>query len=329
MQSWKVLSVGAAASVLGMVSFAHAQSSTPVQTPAPAQGAPAADPNAKHKVPVPAGVKQIEDLAYVPGGHALQKLDLYLPQDGAPAGGKGLPLVVWVHSGEWKKGDKENCPAMAWTLHGFAVASVNYRLSPEVKVDDMVQDIKRAVRFLRAESKTYGIDAQRVGLWGASAGGHLAALAAVTPGEKGFEPGEGETRVQACAVWFGQMDLTKFTSASKGIAEIDGMLAGPGGSLPDREPAAKHASPLSYVSKDDPAFVFFHGEDNQIVPKEQTEVMVNALKAAGVDAKAYLVPKQAHGFRPKAEFDKYVTLTEGWFAEKFGMTKPAESKSGG
>jgi acetyl esterase/lipase len=310
-----VLSVGTVAVVLG---FAGAGVFAQSGGPAPQAVAQPAAQTPPLKIQIPEGVRQVENIAYVPGGHAMQKLDLYLPKD-PPAGGKLLPLVVWVHSGNWKGGDKENCPAMTWAMRGFAVASVNYRLSPEVSVEEMVKDVKAAVRFLRAESKTYGLDGDRVGLWGTSAGGHLAALAAVTAGEKSFEPASGETRVQACAVWFGHMDLTKFTSESKGIADIDAMLAGPSGSIPEREPVAKRASPLSYVSKDDPAFVFFHGETNDQVPKEQTEVMASALKSAGVDATAYLVPKQGHGFRPKAEHEKYVTMTEAWFAEKLGL----------
>lgn len=327
MKTFTQLSVRVVVMVLGFTSAAHAQTPAPVPAPAPSAAQKPGEPASKPmKIPVPEGVRQIENIAYVPGGHALQTLDLYLPKD---APGKPLPLVIWVHGGGWKSGDKENCPAMTWALRGFAVASVNYRLSPEVKIEDMVKDVKLAVQFLRAQAKTYAIDPDRVGLWGTSAGGHLAALSAVTAGVKSFEPGEGETRVQACAVWFGPMDLTKFTSASKGIADMDAMLAGPAGSIPEREPAAKNASPITYVSKDDPTFVFFHGELNDQVPKEQTEVMVNALKAAGVNATAYLVPKQGHGFRPKAEHDKYVTMTEAWFAERLGLTKPAEGKTGG
>lgn len=316
------LSVVGAAVVSLMSGFAHAQLvQPPVDKPA---GTPPAQPTptefTKEKIPVPAGVKKHEDLAYVPGGHALQKLDLYVP---ASASGEPLPLVVWVHSGNWKMGDKENCPGRGWPAKEgakFAVASVNYRLTPEVGYREQVQDIKAAIRYLREQAKEYGIDGSRVAVWGISAGAHLAALTATTSGEKEFEPGNaGETRVQACGVWFGPMDLSTFSEASKLRSDIDALLSGGGRKVENRDAEAKAASPIAHVTKDDPAFVFYHGEKNDQVPVSQSGAMNDALSAASVKSTLVVIPNQSHGFRPQAEYDKHVEAMRAWFGEVMKM----------
>lgn len=296
-----------AASFAGSLS-AHAQIA-PVSPAAPAPAEQSAPP-----IPVPAGVRKLENITYQPTGHKLHTLDLYLPAS-RPADAPPMPLIVWIHSGNWKMGDKAFCPAASWAAHGVAVASINYRLAPEFGLADMARDVRAAVRFLQTHAADHAINPNRIGLWGISAGAHLAALVATTPDIPELDtPGTTPLRVQACAVWFGPMDLTKFKNGDKLLPDLDLALSSPTGSIPAREPVARKFSPLTYVTKDDPPFVFFHGENNDQVPKEQTELMVAALKAAGVAATAYLIPNQGHGFRPKSEFDKYVDQTEKWFA---------------
>lgn len=300
-----------------------ARAQQPVPTSAPAQPKP-------EPIPVPQGVRRIENIAYRPGAGPLQSLDLYLPDkpDALPstiAQGERLPLVVWVHTGNWKQGDKANCPAAPWAARGFVVASVNYRLSPGATLVDMVHDLKSAVRFLKSDAAKYSIDPDRIGIWGVSAGAHLAALAATTSDVPVFDAPEHATsplHVQACCAWFGPMDLSAFKPGEKLTADIDAALAGPAGSIPEREPVAKKYSPLTYVSKDDPAFLFLHGDKNDTVPKQQTEAMAISLKSAGVDVTAHLIPDQGHGFRPKSEHDKYVATTESWFANKLELSTP-------
>lgn len=277
---------------------------------------------------VPDGVRAVYDLPFVENGHALQKLDLYLPEKPSPT---PLPVVVWVHSGNWNKGDKQNCPAMGWAARGIVAASVNYRLTPEVGYREIVQDVKASIRFLRANAQKYNLDPQRFAIWGVSAGGHLAALTAVTHGDASFEGtlgnAEQSSDVQAAVVWFGHMDLTAFTAADRHAADIEALV---GGSLGNKTEDLKAASPVTHVSKDDPPFLFFHGGKNDQVPPSQTEAMIKALKAAEVEATAFMLAEQGHGFRPQQVFNEQVARVEFWLRKQFGLPelKAAEGADG-
>ena len=116
--------------------------------------------------------RELRDLPYVTNGHERQRLDLFLPPDN----GSSRPLVVWVHGGGWEQGSKDRCPAKALVARGYAVASIGYRLSQHAIFPAQIEDCKAAIRWLRAHAQEYGIDPKRVGVWGASAGGHLVAL---------------------------------------------------------------------------------------------------------------------------------------------------------
>src|SRR6185436_1082452 len=129
-------------------------------------------PEARRAPALPEGTKALRDLAYVPNGHERQKLDLFLP----PGATNPLPLIIWIHGGAWRAGSKEQCPALRLVDRGFAVASLNYRLSQHAIFPAQIEDCKAAVRWLRAHGKEYNLDAAHFGVWGSSAGGHLVAL---------------------------------------------------------------------------------------------------------------------------------------------------------
>ena len=131
----------------------------------------------------PIGVKILRDLQYVEGGHERNRLDLYLPEK---AEGR-LPVVVWIHGGAWYAGNKDGCPAVPLTGEGCAVASINYRLSQHAVFPAQIEDCKAAIRWLRANAAKYDLDPDHIGVWGASAGGHLVALLGTTAGVKDFE----------------------------------------------------------------------------------------------------------------------------------------------
>src|SRR5438067_9711157 len=150
---------------------------------------------------LPEGTKAHRDLAY--GAHERQKLDLFLPPDVSGP----LPLVLWVHGGGWENGRKEQNPALPFLAKGYAVAATNYRLSQHAVFPAQILDCKNAVRYLRAHAQEYGLDPDRFGVWGASAGGHLVALLGTT-GENTFAEETGDTKkassaVQAVVDWFG------------------------------------------------------------------------------------------------------------------------------
>ncbi|MCG8702184.1 MAG: alpha/beta hydrolase, partial [Bacteroidales bacterium] len=124
---------------------------------------------------LPTGTIVHRDLAYVRDGHERHKLDIYLP-----AQGEKLPLIINVHGGAFRAGSKERNVPVGYLKAGYAIASINYRLSQHAIFPAQIEDVKAAVRWLRAHAQTYRIDPQRFGAWGASAGGHLVAMLGVT-----------------------------------------------------------------------------------------------------------------------------------------------------
>ena len=133
---------------------------------------------------LPTGAQFVADAAYVTNAHARQKLDVAFSKDGPPR-----PLLVWIHGGAFSSGDKAENEQIWGDLmeRGYAVATINYRLSGDAKWPAQITDCKAALRFLRAHAKDYNLDPARVGVWGSSAGGHLAALVGASGSEKKFE----------------------------------------------------------------------------------------------------------------------------------------------
>lgn len=253
----------------------------------------------------------LRDIEYVPGGHARQKLDLYLPKD-AQAGGK-RPLIVWVHGGAWLGGSKDNCPAVRFTSDGYAVASINYRLSQHAIFPAQIQDCKAAIRWLRANADTHGIDPNRIGVWGASAGGHLVALLGTACDVNDFDVGPNagvSSRVQAVCDFFGPTD---FTQMSKFPSSMDHDAADApeakliGGPIPENKDKAQRANPITYVTKDDPPFLIVHGDKDPLVPHNQSELLRDALKAVGVSVTFHTVQGGGHGGFKDPQVDPLVT----------------------
>jgi acetyl esterase/lipase len=201
-------------------------------------------------------------------------------------------------------GSKAN-PSPAWRFlgEGYAVAQVGYRFSQEAKFPAQIHDCKAAVRWLRANAKKYNLDSKKFVAWGASAGGHLAALLGVSGGVQDLEGKDNElkesSRVQAVIDWFGPTDFLHI-----GDAESDSHHNAPdspeskliGGALLENKEAAAKASPITYVSKDLPPFLIMHGDQDHTVPFTQSERFYDALKKAGVDATLVPMKDAGHGF---------------------------------
>ncbi len=193
------------------------------------------------------------DLVYKRVNGTVLTLDLYRPEEVSGS----LPVIVWVHGGGWRRGRKEKCPAVALVQDGFAVASINYRLTSTAPFPAQIEDCKAAVRWLRANASTYHLDPDRVGVWGHSAGGHLAALLGTSGGVPELE-GSGDnmqysSRVQAVCDSAGPADLLALTNVGpKRVSAIEGLLGGP---VEKDKAKAIAASPIHYVSKDDPPFL--------------------------------------------------------------------------
>ena len=245
---------------------------------------------------LPEGTKVLRNLEYVQGGHERQKLDLYVPEkaDGP------LPVIVWVHGGGWMGGSKEGGgPALPFVGKGYAVAAINYRLSQHAKFPAQIEDCKAAIRWLRANAKTYNLAPDHIGVWGASAGGHLVALLGTSGDVKELEGKEGNTdqssRVQAVVDWFGPTDLTKMGGSHDQPNSPEARLLG--GPVQENKEKAARANPITYVAKDNPPFLILHGDKDPTVPFSQSELLADALKKAGVEVTLQPVKGAGHGGR--------------------------------
>ncbi|MFM7182993.1 MAG: prolyl oligopeptidase family serine peptidase [Verrucomicrobiales bacterium] len=258
-----------------------------------------AQPRSGGSAPVAQGVKAHRDLAYVVNGHERQKLDLFVPEkaDGP------LPLIIWIHGGGWQNGSKEGCPPLrnGYTERGYAVASINYRLSGHAVFPAQIEDCKAAIRWLRAHAEEYRLDPKRFGVWGSSAGGHLVALAGTSGDVKAFDVGahlEQSSRVQAVCDYFGPTDFTVFvtTPGYESHATANSPEAKLiGGAVMENKDRAARANPITYVSKDDPAFLIVHGDKDPLVPINQSQLLYDALKQAGVNVHFHTIKGAGHG----------------------------------
>jgi acetyl esterase/lipase len=230
-------------------------------------------------------------------GRALT-LDLYRPRN---ASGPS-PVIVWIHAGGWRHGRKEqHIPVLRFVSDGYAVTSIELRPSGETPFPAQIEDCKAAVRWLRANAAKYNLNPDRIGAAGHSGGGHLAALLGTSGGVQELE-GSGDnmsysSRVQAVCDVSGPSDLLRlYRDASdpstrtrrKDISDIDGLLGGP---AEQNKAKAIAASPITYVSNDDPPFLIIHGQNDHSVPASQGELLAAALKAAGVETILEVTPR--------------------------------------
>lgn len=249
--------------------------------------------NAKKKPP-PEGVSVTRDLVYANHGGINLKLDLYLPE-ALPE--EPIPAVVWVHGGGWLNGSKDNCKATFLAQEGFAVASIEYRLTDVAQWPAQINDCYAATRWLRANGKRFGIDSKHIGAWGGSAGGHLAALM----GTRSFGKREFESNVDAVCDWYGPSDLLTMPPNNvsekrtvEQVANSNGakLLGATVRKVPD---LAKDASALYRVSSQAPPFLIMHGSEDPGVPIEQSKRLHEALQDAGVDSTFVVVVGAGHG----------------------------------
>jgi acetyl esterase/lipase len=224
-----------------------------------------------------------------------------------PAKSNGIGIVFVAGSGFYAPIEFNATPlkdlritapiANGLTDRGFTVFAINHRATPRFQYPDPVEDVQRAVRFVRANAKTYGIRPDRIGGAGESSGGHLVSMAGVLEG-KGTpddpDPvNQVSGRVQAIVALYAPFDLL-FQAENVGAAV--GLLVG--GRNPRSDPEFKrfrNASPISHVTSDDPPFLMMHGDADTTVLIGQSAQMEKTLKNAGVEAKFIPVPGGAHG----------------------------------
>ena len=210
---------------------------------------------------------------------------------------KPAPVAVYAHGGSWSSGNKVDAQGMAdvpeLLARGYLVVSVDYRHAPQWKFPAQIEDVKCAIRFLRANAAHFNLNPNKIGAWGHSAGGHLVSLLGTTTADAGFE-GDGQcrdqsSRVQAVVDMCGRADLRGMPQDK--AANVFGVQDGSVHLL-------EHASPITFVSKDDPPFLILHGDKDNIVPLRASEEFYERLKAAGVPARLVVVKNADHSFQP-------------------------------
>jgi acetyl esterase/lipase len=270
---------------------------------------------------MPEGTIVHRDLSYVTDWHQRQKLDLYLPK-----AEKRLPLIIWIHGGAWLAGNKTDGVPLNYLAEGYAVASINYRLSQHAIFPAQIEDCKAAVRYLRANAQKYNMDPNCFGAWGPSAGGHLVALLGTTGDVNEFDVGDNLTvssRVQAVVDYFGPTDFLQMDEHRL----PDGMVHNTpnlpesqliGGYIQDNKEKVAKANPITYVTKDDAPFLIVHGDMDPLVPHHQSEILEAALKKAGVPVSFYTVKGAGHGGFKDPNVPK---LTKEFFAKYLKATQ--------
>ncbi len=240
-----------------------------------------------------------KDLIYRSVGDTKLKMDIFMPQQTAGP----VPVVVWIHGGAWKTGDKEKSPALPLVNRGFAVVSLNYRLSQEAIFPAQIEDCKAAIRFLRSKAKAIGIDPDRIGVWGSSAGGHLAALLGTSGDVKELEGGpenlQSSSRVQAVCDFFGPTDFLRMDDTPGSMehnAADSPESALIGGPIKENPEKVARANPITYITPDDPPFLILHGDEDKTVIPSQSTLLADALKKAGVPVEFEIIKGAGHGF---------------------------------
>lgn len=233
------------------------------------------------------------DITYCTMSGHPQKMDVYYPSSGGQ-----WPVLIYIHGGSWIEGDKAEGEGWKYLNDsGFLVVSVNYRLGDyQTKFPAMIEDVKCAVRYLRAHSREYNINPKRIAAVGASAGGHLVALLGTADESAGWDVGEyleQSSKVQAVIVMSGISDFTSNIPSG-----LNGSIYYAFGKLAARDtPENVAVSPITYVTPDDPPFLIFHGDMDGIVPVEQARILDSKLSETGVPSTLVIVEGGDHGLR--------------------------------
>ena len=206
----------------------------------------------------------------------LLQLDLFVPQSN-----RLLPTVVFVTGGAFISANRARMLQLRFKLaeNGYVVASINYRTVPNSRFPAPVEDVKSAIRFLKANARKFLIDPNRIAIVGDSAGGYLTSFAAVTNGSKQFNVGdhlEQSSEIVTAVNLYGVLDPIRLKTGLVALKDADA------------------ANPINYITKDSAPMLLMHGTNDQIVPPVETEKLFDALKNVGVEAERYLVPNAGH-----------------------------------
>lgn len=277
------------------------------------------------------------DIDFVGDGITGHKLDIILPKNGkAP-----YPVILCIYGSAWFA---NNLKGTTFTTglgqrllkEGFAVVSVNYRSSSDAKFPAQIQDIKAAIRFTRANSSVFSLDSTFIGITGWSSGGHLATLAAATNGTKketinglgvDIEGDLGKftttsSRVNAVVDWFGPTDfliMDRCGSSFKHDEATSPESSLIGGPIQENKDKVALANPISYVDKNDPPFLIFHGDKDPLVPHCESEKLNEKLQSEKVKSQLVIIPGGGHG--PGVMIEKYYDKMISFFKDEMKAVK--------
>jgi acetyl esterase/lipase len=246
-------------------------------------------------------IPRVELQANVAIGNKGQPLVIHVAR---PVGrSDSLPLVVYVYGGGWQHGNPDQglWAIAGLALRGYVAAAIDYRLSHEAAWPAQIEDCKCCIRYLRAHADEYGLDRDRVGAVGPSAGGHLAAMLGTSAHRPELEGDGGwpeqRSDVQAVVDWSGPVDLLHMATYQGTTHSretwVARMLGGPVATEPK---TVRSASPLTYITPAAPPFLVIHGDRDLVVPPNQSQILDAALRAAGVPSRLVRLPKTGHGF---------------------------------
>ena len=276
-----------------------------------------------------------KDIVYLVAGDYEVALDIAVPKGLT----KPVPAVVHIHGGGFWGGSKSRQQAVRYAEAGFVGVSINYRLSGLAPFPAAVHDCKAAIRWLRANAEKYQIDADHIGVWGTSTGGHLAAIMGTSGGDPYLEGYGGlpthtslrkyrqkeelfefSSDVQAVVDHFGPTDFLKLGGNHTMPTSAESRFLG--GQITGLKEQVRRANPITYVDKDDPPILIIHGREDIGVIFNQSELLYAALKKAGAVTKLAPVDNAGHGYRPtmegaeiKPSKDEIDAMELAWFRE--------------
>jgi acetyl esterase/lipase len=237
----------------------------------------------------------LRDVTYCTNDGVDLLMDVYFPWK--PAGPS--PVILFVHGGGWVAGTKTGTPGMSYFLdlarRGYTTFSIDYRLAPTYTFPANIVDVKCAVRSIRAHAQDYNIDPKRIGAWGASAGGHLVALLGISDASAGWDVGQytdQSSRVNVVVDMYGIHDLTTEYVVGN-VRGLDRMVFA---ATSPADPILAKASPVTYITPDDPPFLILHGDMDPVVPYTQSQILHDRLIAGGVSSALIIVHNGGHGF---------------------------------